>query len=359
MQTIVVGLSGGVDSAVAAFLLKRQGHNVIGVFMKNWEEKSADGVCTSEADAHDAQAVAEKIGIPFHVVNFTKEYKENVFKEFLSDIAAGLTPNPDVLCNREIKFGPLLDFAKKIGADKLATGHYANILEENGVFQLQRCIDDNKDQTYFLCELSEEQLRYACFPLAALDKKEVRKIASQQGFAVAQKKDSTGICFIGERNFKNFLSSYVKGTKGDIVTTSGVKIGEHDGLCFYTIGQKKGLAIGGVKGFEGASFCVVDKDAKTNRLIVAADGTDAVLSYGLAAQKFNFTGKKYKGQHKLTARFRHRQPLQSVTAVFEDGGIKVIFDEPQRAITKGQFAVLYDGKNVVGGGKITDVSSGH
>ena len=355
MQTVVVGLSGGVDSSVAALLLKREGHNVIGVFMKNWEEKDDGGVCTSEQDASDAQMVAQKLGIPFHVVNFCKEYEKNVFREFLKDLEKGLTPNPDVLCNREVKFGPLLEYARKMGADKLATGHYADVEPRDGLFQLKTAADEDKDQTYFLCELSQEQLGFAYFPLAGLNKKEVRKLAKENDLLTAGKKDSTGICFIGERDFKEFLKPYLKGEPGDIVTPEGKVLGRHEGLCYYTIGQKRGLKIGGVNGFEGASFCVIDKCAKTNRLIAAPDGSEATLRRTLGAKRFNFTGRVYESvkPHKLEARIRHRQALQKCSAVFENGGAKVSFNEPQRAITRGQFVVLYDGKDVVGGGKIT------
>lgn len=354
--TIAVGLSGGVDSSVAALLLKQQGHNVIGIFMKNWEEKDENGVCTSEQDAIDARVVADKIGIPLHVVNFSQEYKKQVFSQFLSDIEDGLTPNPDVLCNSQIKFGHLLDYAKKLGASKLATGHYADVEYLDGVYMLKQSHDKHKDQTYFLVDLSQEQLAYALFPLNGIDKHKVREIASKYDLITAQKKDSTGICFIGERNFKNFLNSYVKGTAGDIVTIDGKKIGTHDGLPFYTIGQKKGLMIGGQKGYEGASFCVVEKCAKTNRLIVAVDGTDAVFNKKLTADKFNFTGKIYKAneEYEFDARIRHGQPLQKCKAMFDlNGGVVVEFKDRQRAVTTGQYVALYDNQYVVGGGKIS------
>ena len=267
MKTVVVGLSGGVDSSVAALLLKEQGYNVIGLFMNNWEETDECGNCTAEEDFADVRRVANKIGIPYYSVNFAKEYMDRVFSYFLKEYAAGRTPNPDVLCNREIKFKDFKEKAKELGADFIATGHYCDISHENGVHRLLKAKDQSKDQTYFLNQLSQEQLDGVLFPLGQLDKSEVRSIADKYGLATAHKKDSTGICFIGERNFRKFLSSYIPAKKGKIVTTDGVYIGEHNGLMYYTIGQRRGLDIGGQVNDAGRWF-VVEKDIKNNMIIL-------------------------------------------------------------------------------------------
>ena len=289
MKTVVVGMSGGVDSSVAALLLKEQGFNVIGLYMNNWEETDACGACTGEEDFADVRRVANKIGIPYYSVNFAKEYLDRVFSYFLSEYAAGRTPNPDVLCNREIKFKDFKEKAKELGADYIATGHYCDILHENGVHYLLKAKDQSKDQTYFLNQLSQEQLDGVLFPLGKLDKSEVRKIAEKNGLATAAKKDSTGICFIGERNFRNFLSKYLPAKKGDIVTTDGKKIGEHTGLMYYTLGQRRGLNIGGQKGDDGGRWFVIEKDLKNNILYVAHGSEERLYSKGLIMNAVNLS----------------------------------------------------------------------
>lgn len=356
-ETIVVGMSGGVDSSVTALLLKEQGYNVIGLFMKNWEEKDELGRCTSTQDYADVASVCATIGIPYYSVNFTKEYYDQVFKYFLDSYKAGRTPNPDVLCNREIKFGPFLAHAKMLGADKIATGHYARVTEKNGLFYLQKCLDSTKDQTYFLNQLNQEQLGSVLFPLADYKKTEVRKIAKEHNLITATKKDSTGICFIGERNFRQFLSNYLPAKKGDIVTTNGKKIGTHNGLMYYTIGQHKGLGIGGQKGENEGAWFVVEKDLASNTLIVAQGNDDDLYSIGLTAVGFNWIPAPPKEKEfRCFAKFRYRQPDQKVTCTINKDSVTLKFDTPQRAITQGQYAVLYDEQgNCLGGGEIDTI----
>ena len=260
-KTVVVGMSGGVDSSVAALLLKRQGYNTIGLFMKNWEETDMNGCCTAESDFEDVRRVCDRIGIPYFTVNFSRQYYDRVFAYFLDEYSRGRTPNPDVLCNREIKFGPFLDKAKEIGADFIATGHYCGISHVDGVHRLLKAADSGKDQTYFLNNLSQKQLADVLFPLGSLDKKEVRQIAQTEGLSTAEKKDSTGICFIGERNFRRFLAEYLPGKAGDIVDLSGRVVGRHDGLMYYTLGQRRGLGLGGTRESQNRWF-VADKDLK-------------------------------------------------------------------------------------------------
>ena len=353
MKTVVVGMSGGVDSSVAALLLKEQGFNVIGLYMNNWEETDACGACTGEEDFADVRRVANKIGIPYYSVNFAKEYLDRVFSYFLKEYAAGRTPNPDVLCNREIKFKDFKEKALELGADYIATGHYCDILHENGVHYLLKAKDQSKDQTYFLNQLSQEQLDGVLFPLGKLDKSEVRKIAIENGLATAAKKDSTGICFIGERNFRNFLSKYLPAKKGDIITTDGKKIGEHMGLMYYTLGQRRGLNIGGQKGDDGGRWFVIEKDLKNNILYVAHGSEERLYSKGLILHSVNWIPFAPKEKEfKCTAKFRYRQPEQGCTVRIKDGFIQVDFDEKQRAITEGQFAVFYSGDKCIGGGVI-------
>ncbi len=352
---VVVGLSGGVDSAVAALLLKEQGHEVIGVFMNNWEEKDEAGVCTSERDWADARRVAEMIGIPSYSVNFASEYRERVFSHFLDEYRRGRTPNPDVLCNREIKFGSLLDFALKLGADKLATGHYAGVDEVDGRFRLLKSGDQNKDQTYFLYMLSQHQLSRAMFPIRNMEKSEIRRIAREHRLPVSEKKDSTGVCFIGERNFKRFLSEYLPAQPGDMVTENGRVVGRHDGLMYYTLGQRRGLGIGG--GGDGRRWFVIGKDLANNHLLVE-QGEDSPRLYTDSALCEDATwtanappapeGERFRCQ----ARLRHRQILQGATARISQNTLYLDFDEPQRAVTPGQAAVLYRGDECLGGGTI-------
>ena len=351
---IVVGLSGGVDSSVCAYLLKRQGHEVIGVFMNNWED---DGVCTAAADFADARAVAQMLDIPYYSVSYHRQYMERVFSRFLSEYEKGRTPNPDVLCNREIKFAPLLELARSLDAEKLATGHFAGVeRREDGFFHLLRAADENKDQTYFLCMLTQAQLSMAMFPLKDVPKAEVRRIARQAGLPVAEKKDSTGVCFIGERNFKQFLSTYLPARPGEIVSPSGEVLGTHDGLMYYTLGQRKGLGIGG-RG-TGQPWFVVGKDLEHNRLIVS-QGQDSALLYteSGAAEEVSWIkgvppvadGREFP----CKARFRHRQPLQDVIITPRGDRAEMKYLSPQRAVTPGQTVAFYAGDECLGGGIIT------
>ena len=354
-KKVVIGMSGGVDSSVAALLLKEQGYDVIGLFMQNWDETDENGCCTAEEDYADVRRVCSLIDIPYYTVNFAKEYMDRVFSYFLAEYKAGRTPNPDVLCNREIKFGPFLDEAKKLGADYIATGHYCKISHENGVHLLQKAKDQNKDQTYFLNQLSQNQLADVLFPLQDMEKPEIRKIALEKGLATAKKKDSTGICFIGERNFRKFLSSYLPAQKGKILDLNGKEVGEHLGLMYYTLGQRRGLELGGIKGEEaGGRWFVVKKDIQNNILYVSHGDESPLYSKSCEVSGFNWI--PYPPQEKkfvCKAKFRYRQPDQDVSVlVREDGSLHIDFAEPQRAVTEGQYAVLYDGENCLGGGVI-------
>ena len=349
---IVVGMSGGVDSAVSALLLKRAGHDVIGVFMKNWEEKDDEGVCTATADWQDVQECCEKIDIPYYSVNFAKEYRERVFSLFLDEYRKGRTPNPDVLCNREIKFKAFLDFAMKLGAERLATGHFCRLREEADGVKLLRGVDTNKDQSYFLYMLTQPPLRRAVFPVGGLTKGEVRALAEEAGLPVAKKRDSTGVCFIGERDFKPFLQGFLPAQPGPMVTEAGETIGRHDGLMYYTLGQRRGLGIGGQKGGDGGRWFVIEKDLENNRLVVA-QGEDSPRLYTThcrAAQATWIAGRAPAASFDCTAKYRYRQPDQHVHVEVGDGGeLLVTACEPQRAVTPGQSVVLYDGEVCLGG----------
>lgn len=355
---VIVGLSGGVDSSVAALLLKEQGYDVVGVFMKNWEEKDENGVCTATADRDDALRVADRIGIPCYTVNFTKEYMDNVFSYFLDEYRKLRTPNPDILCNTEIKFKAFLEFALGMEAEHLATGHYARLgRTAEGRLRLLRAADTNKDQTYFLAGLHNDQLDRVLFPIGGMVKTEVREIAKKAGLATALKKDSTGVCFIGERNFKRFLMDFLPAKPGDIVDLSGRVLGRHDGLMYYTLGQRKGLGIGGKDFGSGESWFVVGKDMKRNRLIVQQGEHEELFSTSLFCEKLSLVSiRRPDAPFKCTAKFRYRQPDQSVTVYPEGGGCRIAFDEPQRAVTPGQWAVLYDGDECLGGGEIDFVT---
>ena len=352
---IVVGMSGGVDSSVVAKLLKDQGESIIGLFMKNWEEKDANGVCTSEADFNDVKEVCTQIGIPYYSVNFAKEYLDRVFSYFLDEYKKGRTPNPDVLCNREIKFGPFLEYAKKLGAEKIATGHYARVEEKDGLFYLRKAVDQNKDQTYFL---NQYQLSNVVFPIGHLTKPELRKLASDYGLSTSKKKDSTGICFIGERNFKEFLKSYLPAKPGEIRDIKTEKVlGKHDGLMYYTLGQRKGLGIGGSHDGSGEPWFVCDKNLEKNILYVTQGDDNCLYSSSLESGEINWIPKKpAQKEFECYAKFRYRQPEQKVKVIInEDNTTKVIFDKKQRAITPGQFVVFYDEENCLGGGVIEKV----
>lgn len=351
---VVVGMSGGVDSSVAALLLKEQGYDVIGIFMKNWDDTDEFGVCTATEDYEDVIKVCNDIGIPYYAVNFEQQYWDKVFTYFLEEYKAGRTPNPDVMCNKEIKFKAFLDHAMSLGADFLATGHYAQVVEtDNGVAML-RGKDENKDQTYFLNQLNQEQLQKVMFPIGSLDKSEVRLIAEKAGLATAKKKDSTGICFIGERNFKEFLSQYLPAQPGDMKTMDGEVVGKHDGLMYYTIGQRHGLGIGGA----GDPWFVLGKDLADNALLVGQGfHNDALYSDSLTAIQISFaTARDLPDTFSCTAKFRYRQPDTDVTVFLgENNTATVTFAQPVRAITPGQAVVFYDGEECLGGGTIDTV----
>lgn len=354
---VVVGMSGGVDSSVTALLLKQQGFDVIGVFMKNWDDTDEFGVCTAEEDAEDVRRVCDQIGIPYYTVNFEAEYYDKVFEYFLEEYRRGRTPNPDVMCNREIKFGEFLQKAFDLGADVIATGHYARVTLEGGEYKLLRGVDNNKDQTYFLNALNQAQLSRAMFPIGHLNKPDVRKIAEAAGLYTAKKKDSTGVCFIGERNFKEFLSQYLPAKSGNMVdlVTGDVK-GRHDGLMYYTLGQRQGLGIGGSG--SGEPWFVADKDLTNNILyVVQGDAHPSLYSVGLTATGVNWISSEAPaGPVRCTAKFRYRQPDQGVTLTpLGDGVFDVTFDGPQKAITPGQAVVFYDGDVCLGGGTIDKV----
>lgn len=353
---VVLGISGGVDSSVAGYLLKEQGYDTIGLFMINWEEK--DGTCTAEADYEDVKRVCNAIGIPYFSVNYAKEYYDRVFTYFLDEYKKGRTPNPDVLCNREIKFGPFLEQALKLGGDLIATGHYARKIEKDGKFYLAKAKDLSKDQSYFLNQLSQYQLSKVIFPLEDIEKTEVREIAKKLNLSTAEKKDSTGVCFIGERNFKKFLKEFLPAQEGDIVDINGNIVGKHDGLMYYTLGQRRGLNIGGKAGGNGERWFVVEKDLKNNKLIVSQGEGEELFSDGLYASEFNWIPEKPKvSEFECFAKFRYRQPDQKVkVTILDDKKIKVDFAERQRAITPGQFVVLYDEEGICYGGGIIDES---
>lgn len=356
---VIVGLSGGVDSSVAALLLKEQGFEVVGVFMKNWEEKDENGVCTATADREDALKVADKIGIPCYTVNFTKEYMDRVFSYFLKEYRKLRTPNPDILCNTEIKFKAFLEFALGMEADYLATGHYARLSGqgEGERLRLLRAKDLGKDQTYFLAGLDEKKLERVLFPVGGMLKAQVRELARKHGLATADKKDSTGVCFIGERNFKEFLMNFLPAKPGEIVDPTGRRLGKHDGLMYYTLGQRKGLGIGGKDFGTGESWFVIGKDMERNLLIVQQGEHAELYSSSLYCNKVSFiTEPPADDPFRCTAKFRYRQPDQDVTVTLCGEGCRIDFDKPQRAVTPGQWAVLYSGEECLGGGEIDTVT---
>ncbi|RGD75665.1 tRNA 2-thiouridine(34) synthase MnmA [Anaerofustis stercorihominis] len=348
-------MSGGVDSTVSAYLLKKQGYDVIGLFMKNWDETDENGECTAEEDYDDARAVCLKLNIPCYTVNFTKEYWDNVFTYFLDEYKKGRTPNPDVLCNKEIKFKCFLDYAINVlNADYIATGHYAKVEHTKEGTRLLKAKDQHKDQTYFLSLLKEKQLERVIFPLADVEKGEVREIAEREGFRNAKKKDSTGICFIGERNFTRFLQNYLPNQPGDMIDMdTGEKKGEHIGLMYYTLGQRRGLGVGGCG--SGERWYVADKDLDKNILyIVQGDKNPKLYKNGFIATDVNMISGHYPSdKFKCEMRFRHLQPLKKVTVeVIDESTARVIFDEEQSGVTPGQIAVFYDGDVCLGGGTI-------
>lgn len=354
---VVIGMSGGVDSSVAALLLKQQGYDVVGLFMKNWDDTDDEGYCTATEDYEDVAKVAEQIGIPYYSVNFEKEYWDRVFEYFLQEYRNGRTPNPDVMCNKEIKFKAFLDYAMGLGADYIAMGHYAQVeTDENGVIHLLRGKDANKDQTYFLSQLSQVQLKKAMFPLGHLEKPQVRKIAEEAGLATAKKKDSTGVCFIGERDFNEFLANYLPNKPGKMMTLDGKVMGEHMGLMYYTIGQRQGLGIGGTAGTSNEPWFVIGKDQATQTLYVGQGyHHDNLYSEYLEASEIHFTTDNWtEKEFECTAKFRYRQKDINVKVQLDESGTKarVIFDEPVRAVTPGQAVAFYRGEECLGGGLI-------
>lgn len=350
-------MSGGVDSSVAAYLLKEQGYEVIGLFMKNWEETDTNGHCTSEADYADVRSVCATLDIPYYSINFSKQYMERVFEHFLEEYRKGRTPNPDVLCNREIKFGPFLEQALAMGADFIATGHYCDISHFNGKHFLLKAADQNKDQTYFLNQLNQKQLEKVIFPLGKIHKPLVREIAEKLNLSTAKKKDSTGICFIGERNFREFMKNYFPNRAGEIVDVSGKVVGEHIGLMYYTLGQRRGLGLGGTCESQERWF-VVEKDLGKNRLVVSHGDESVLDSVGCFVNGINWIpSKPEKSIFECKAKFRYRQAEQNVSVeIVSDVTAKVIFQQKQRAITPGQYAVFYDGEKCIGGGVIDKVT---
>ncbi|MCJ7925596.1 tRNA 2-thiouridine(34) synthase MnmA [Pantoea vagans] len=355
-KKVIVGMSGGVDSSVSAWLLQQQGYQVEGLFMKNWEEDDGEEYCTAADDLADAQAVCDKLGMKLHKVNFAAEYWDNVFEHFLEEYKAGRTPNPDILCNKEIKFKAFLEFAAEdLGADFIATGHYVRRKDVDGQSQLLRGLDGNKDQSYFLYTLSHEQIAQSLFPVGELEKPEVRRIAEQLDLITAKKKDSTGICFIGERKFRDFLARYLPAQPGEIETTEGQIVGEHQGLMYHTLGQRKGLGIGGLKESKDDPWYVVDKDVARNRLIVAQGGDHPrLMSVGLIAQQLHWVNRQpITVPLRCTVKTRYRQtdiPCEIIPQ--GDDRIEVRFDEPVAAVTPGQSAVFYLGDVCLGGGII-------
>jgi len=352
---IVLGLSGGVDSSVAAWLLKRAGHEVLGVFMKNWEDDDTDEYCTSRQDLVDAAAVADVVGIDIEAVNFAREYRERVFAHFLAEYRAGRTPNPDVLCNNEIKFKAFLDHARALGADAIATGHYARLRRAGECVELLRAFDAGKDQTYFLHQLTQEQLAPAMFPLGELSKRTVRAIAREQGIPTFAKKDSTGICFIGERPFRDFLARYLPREPGPIETPEGRVLGQHRGLAYHTLGQRQGLGVGGTRGAGTAPWFVAAKEPSRNALVVVQGRDDPRLYarvVALSAMHWIAGAPPGAGQ-RLTAKTRYRMADASCIVELGGSGWRATFDSPQWAPTPGQYLVVYGGEVCLGGGVIT------
>ena len=354
-EKIIVGMSGGVDSSVSACLLLEQGYEVEALFMKNWEEDDTAEYCSASEDLADAQQVCDVLGIKLHTVNFSSEYWDNVFEYFLCEYRIGRTPNPDIMCNREIKFKAFLDHAQLLGAERIATGHYVRTRMLNGEFELLRGLDNNKDQSYFLYALNQHQLKHALFPVGELEKSEVREIARRENFAVHAKKDSTGICFIGERKFRDFLQRFIPAQPGDIYSAEGQRLGEHSGLMYYTIGQRQGLGIGGTEPGKDDPWYVVAKQLHSNRLIVAQGVDNSLLFHshcritdlhwiGAGVEDIPFT---------CSAKVRYRQQdSQCIILTVDGSSAEIEFSQPQRAVTPGQALVLYHNEQCLGGGTI-------
>lgn len=350
---VIVGMSGGVDSSVTALLLREQGLQVEGLFMKNWDEDDGTAYCTAARDYQDALQVCHALDIPLREVSFSEAYWDQVFEGFLAGLGAGITPNPDVLCNREIKFGQFSACAKQLGAEAIATGHYARLVESNGAPQLLKARDTAKDQSYFLQMVPRTSFRHAMFPLGELEKPDVRRIARERGLKVAEKRDSTGLCFIGERPFRDFLRTYLPARSGPIETRDGHVLGEHMGLPFYTIGQRRGLGVGGVRGGAEKPWYVIAKDIALNKLLVSQNEADLMEST-LIAGGMNWLCDPPQGSFRCAAKIRYRQADQAcfVEPHGDDDQWRLTFDQPQRAITPGQYAALYDGDLCLGGGMI-------
>lgn len=357
-QTVIVGMSGGVDSSVAAYLLREQGYHVEGLFMKNWEQDDKNGYCAAADDLNDAQLVCEQLNIPLHTVNFSETYWERVFSHFLHEYSRARTPNPDVLCNKEIKFKAFLDHALKLGADFIATGHYARVEHKDGIGLLYKAKDRSKDQTYFLHAVDPTALAKTLFPIGDYLKTQVRDIARELALATHAKKDSTGICFIGERRFKTFLNEFMLAKPGVIESTAGEKLGQHDGLMFYTFGQRQGLGIGGTKQGDEAPWYVVDKDIPNNKLIVA-QGTNHPMLYaqGLICSPIHWLTETQKDLPlTCNAKTRYRQEDQAcIISPLTNNQHVVYFSTPQRAITPGQYIVFYEKNQCLGGATIEEI----
>ena len=354
---VIVGLSGGVDSSVTALVLKEQGYDVEGLFMKNWEGDDTEDYCPAAEDLKDVLAICEKLDIPLHVENFSQEYWDRVFEHFLTEYKAGRTPNPDILCNKEVKFKAFLDHAMTLGADYIATGHYARIgYDDQDQCHLLKGLDNNKDQSYFLYTLQQHQLSKALFPIGEMEKPHVRELAEEAGLITHDKKDSTGICFIGERKFKDFLQQFIPAQPGDIVNTEGKVIGKHDGLMYHTLGQRKGLGVGGGHSDSGLPWFSADKDLENNRLIAVQGSDHPLLNHRyLTADTCDWVAPTAPELNKpIKAKVRYRQPEQPCHIFANDDGRLIVeFDEAQTAITPGQSIVFYDGEDCLGGAVIT------
>ena len=355
---IIVGMSGGVDSSVTALLCLKEGYEVAGLYMKNWDEDDGTEHCTSIEDLADAKEVCENLGITLHEANFAAEYWDNVFAHFLKEYELGRTPNPDVLCNREIKFNVFAKYASILGADLIATGHYARLKKLNGSQQLMKAVDRNKDQSYFLQSVSSKQFSNVLFPLGDLEKDHVREIARENNFPNHSKKDSTGICFIGERRFKDFLQTYFPENPGDIVDQKNRVIGRHDGLIFHTLGQRQGLKIGGIKGSGEEPWYVVEKDLNSNRLIVAqGNNNPALFCNSMEVENIHWVGSQPATPAEVMVKTRYRQADQKCKVTLKKTSYLIEFEKPQRAVTPGQWACFYDGDICLGGGIIESTSS--